>query len=379
MAGAGSSNIPGYRPPSDESRSEDIVAIVASLTLLSMLALVLRVWTRLAIQRVALRADDWTILASWAFSVAFTINAGFQTKYGLGQHRLDLPKGSTRYASWLELFFFSQATHYVTVSLAKISILLHYLDFTRARSLELITYAMAIFVGLTGLATAIASIFQCTPVQKAWINSMPGTCIKQEALSLANAGLNIAQDFIVYLLTVRLLWTVQMPKAQRIALLIVFLLGGFVCVTGILCLDSIKQAFNSKDTTWNNHDVVVWSSVGANLAIVCASLAHLKDLVEHFAPGLLGHWRFTRLPGGAYYHDVDSVDRPGMMRSFDPVKDRVPVTLAREIGPGESDGSLMAGSDAGQPERGNSSGNSDAYSANQEDYTAYRITDRGLV
>lgn len=108
---------------------------------------------------------------------------------------------------------------------------------------------MAVVVGLTGLATAIASIFQCTPVQKAWISSMPGTCIKQEALSLANAGLNIAQDFIVYLLTVRLLWTVQMPKAQRIALLLVFFLGGFVCVTGILRLDSIKQAFNSKDTT----------------------------------------------------------------------------------------------------------------------------------
>lgn len=79
MAGAASSNIPGYRPPSDESRSEDVIAIVASLTLLSTLALVLRVWTRLAIQRVALRADDWTIFASWAFSVAFTINAGFRT------------------------------------------------------------------------------------------------------------------------------------------------------------------------------------------------------------------------------------------------------------------------------------------------------------
>lgn len=57
-----------------ESRSEDLIAIVSCMVALATAVLVLRLWTRFSIQGMSLAADDWTILASWLFSVAFTVN-----------------------------------------------------------------------------------------------------------------------------------------------------------------------------------------------------------------------------------------------------------------------------------------------------------------
>jgi len=57
-----------------DSRSEDLIAIVTCMTVLSTFVLILRLWTRLRIQGMRPGADDWTILASWVFSIAFTVN-----------------------------------------------------------------------------------------------------------------------------------------------------------------------------------------------------------------------------------------------------------------------------------------------------------------
>jgi hypothetical protein len=57
-----------------ESRSESLIAIVTCMMALSTLILALRVWTRARVQGIPSAADEWTILVSWMFSIAFTIN-----------------------------------------------------------------------------------------------------------------------------------------------------------------------------------------------------------------------------------------------------------------------------------------------------------------
>ncbi len=68
----GSAAVPGYVV--GESRSGDLIAIVACMAAFSTAVLALRLWTRIRIQGMPLGADDWTILASWLFSIAFTVN-----------------------------------------------------------------------------------------------------------------------------------------------------------------------------------------------------------------------------------------------------------------------------------------------------------------
>lgn len=237
---------PGY--VAGESRSESLIAIVASMMCLSTAVLLLRVWARARVQGIPSTADEWTILISWLFSIAFTINVCVQTKYGLGKHLLDLPP-TTNFSAALELFYYGEATYYITVSLTKMSILFLYLKLIPQRSYRIIIWSMMAFVALTAFTCVIAGIFQCSPIHKAWRPDVPGTCFNQVALYLSNAGLNILQDIIIYILPVKTLWQVQLPKKQRIALIVVFVVGAFVCLTGILRLESLTMASVSKDPT----------------------------------------------------------------------------------------------------------------------------------
>lgn len=106
------------------------------------------------------------------------------------------------------------------------------------------------FVIATFLAFVIAGLFQCNPIAFAWDKSiLGGQCFDVTALFYANAGLNIFQDVFIYILPMKLLWQVKIPRKQKIALVIVFAVGGFVCITGMLRLNSLKTASISKDPT----------------------------------------------------------------------------------------------------------------------------------
>jgi len=156
---------------------------------------------------------------------------------------------TTNFSAALELFYYGEATYYITVSLTKMSILFLYLKLIPHRTYRIINWSMMVFVGLTAFTCVVAGIFQCNPIHKAWHPELPGTCFNQVALYLSNAGLNIAQDIIIYFLPAKTLWHLQLPKKQRIALIAIFIVGAFVCITGILRLESLTMASVSKDPT----------------------------------------------------------------------------------------------------------------------------------
>jgi hypothetical protein len=174
---------------------------------------------------------------------------GAETRHGLGKHTAELTADMNPTAA-LELFFYGEATYYITVSLTKISILFLYLKVIPHQGYRIFSWIMMGFVALTGFTCVVAGIFQCNPIRRAWHPAdVPGTCFNQVALYLANAGLNILQDLIIYFLPVRTLWNLQLPRKQRIALIVVFVVGAFVCLTGIQPHESLTMASVSEDPT----------------------------------------------------------------------------------------------------------------------------------
>lgn len=77
--------------------------------------------------------------------------------------------------------------------------------------------------------------------------SISGSCIDVNALFLANAGLDMFQDAFIYVLPVRMLYQLQVPRRQKIALMLVFAVGGFVVITGMVRLNYLKAAQNTPD------------------------------------------------------------------------------------------------------------------------------------
>ncbi|KAK2071666.1 hypothetical protein P8C59_006072 [Phyllachora maydis] len=287
-----------------ESRSNSVMAINAALLSLSSIFVLLRLATRIQLKRTSFKADDYVIITAWIFSLGFSIDVCMQTRYGLGKHLHDLP-ANTDFARSLELFYFGEVIYYTCVCLTKISILFLYMQLSPAYTFRCLVWGMMVFVGLTALGCTVAGLFQCDPIRKAWLTDLPGTCFNQTALFVSNAALNIAQDVIIYFLPVPMLWKLQLPLKQRVALILVFALGGFVVVTGIMRLQSLKFASVSSDPTWDNYGAAIWSCIEQNVGIMCACLVHFKSLIARYAPAMLGIARpegsnRMRLPDGDY-------------------------------------------------------------------------------
>lgn len=118
---------------------------------------------------------------------------------------------------------------------------------TSFKKLRILSCALLVFTSLLTSATVFAIVFQCTPVALAWDKTLEGTCVDVTTVFYSHAGINISLDFIIYITPMPMLWSVQRPIRERMALIVVFAIGGFVCVTGILRLWSLQHAATSED------------------------------------------------------------------------------------------------------------------------------------
>ena len=126
-------------------------------------------------------------------------------------------------------FYVSVWVYNLAMSCTKFSILLQYLRIFPHHLFRISCFIMIGIVAIYTCWTVFSAIFACWPISYFWtqiVNPKGGHCLDRFAVWFANAGLNIATDFATGLLPLRVLKDLEMPKRQRIALMVVFGLGG---------------------------------------------------------------------------------------------------------------------------------------------------------
>lgn len=69
------------------------------------------------------------------------------------------------------------------------------------------------------------TVFQCNPVQKGWSPMMDGKCGSTNALWLGSAVPSVVIDLVILLLPLPRIWGLQMSRAKKGGITLVFLLG----------------------------------------------------------------------------------------------------------------------------------------------------------
>lgn len=108
----------------------------------------------------------------------------------------------------------------------------------------------------------------------------------------SNTVLNIVTDIATTVLPLPVLRTLQLPKRQKILLMLVFGLGFTTCLISVLRLHSLYIASKTKDLSWDNPMPAIWSSTELNVAILCSCLPTLKGLISRIWPRLLSSGRY---------------------------------------------------------------------------------------
>jgi hypothetical protein len=107
---------------------------------------------------------------------------------------------------------------------------------------------MAIVVSY-GISATVATILQCMPIWRVWDKSIPGTCFDLTAFWFANAAYTVATDLILLFMPMRVIWGLQLQRAQKAAVLVVFALGGIVTISSIIRMTYIATSSTSSDLT----------------------------------------------------------------------------------------------------------------------------------
>jgi hypothetical protein len=198
----------------------------------------------------------------------------------------------------------------ILLTFSKSSILFLYRRIFTPRVFRRVTDVCIAIVLAWGLSITLATIFSCTPVDAIWTHFMwetPEFCIDLipffDAVSITDA----VTDLMILILPIPMIWKLQMPFKQKMALSGIFALGTFVMALSIARLVAFVSAGAKNDVmdvtckliterlmwiwhaahrNWNDadHDVdstapmFYWSLVEGSLAVVSTSLPTLRPL-----------------------------------------------------------------------------------------------------
>ena len=84
-------------------------------------------------------------------------------------------------------------------------------------------------------------------------------------------------DIAILILPMHPVWHLRIPQAQKLAVMGIFLLGGFVCIASIVRLYYLDRISNS-DPTWTTFNAATWSTVEVCLGVVSACLPVMSPL-----------------------------------------------------------------------------------------------------
>ncbi|KAI4219583.1 MAG: hypothetical protein L6R36_008222 [Xanthoria steineri] len=164
---------------------------------------------------------------------------------GLGRHRNKLSLEDYSYYS--KAVYASQILMLLVHYLAKLTLLLVFLQLTPSKPVRRMLWACLLLLSLWACTAIITYSTQC-PLPKPWDLSAAG-CYNQEALYLFNGVIIIMSDIVIIILPYAILRDVQIRRNRKATIYIVFLPRIMVCITTALELSSLRDYLHNDDKT----------------------------------------------------------------------------------------------------------------------------------
>ncbi|KAI1091586.1 hypothetical protein F5B19DRAFT_493322 [Rostrohypoxylon terebratum] len=134
------------------------------------------------------------------------------------------------------------------------------------------------FIGIV-----VATVFLCDPIAKGWDPSIPGQCNTSPKVYIGSAVTSVSIDLMILLLPLPSIWRLQLKKAQKGGLLIVFLLGYSVIAVSIGRTVTVLRSVDAmnEDVTYAAVPLFYWFETEPVICLVCICLPATVTLGRH--------------------------------------------------------------------------------------------------
>lgn len=148
------------------------------------------------------------------------------------------------------------------------------------------------WVVLSAAIVILMTLFQCWPINYNWEGVFKEfgehKCLDVNALAYVAAGMGIAQDLIILILPLPIIAQLNMPLKKRLLTLFMFSLGTVVVFASCFRLRYLTQFAKSLNPTWDNTNLVVWTSLEVKVTIIVLCLPTLRMVFASLIPSIFG-------------------------------------------------------------------------------------------
>ncbi|KAF1944326.1 hypothetical protein EJ02DRAFT_442619 [Clathrospora elynae] len=249
---------------------------------LSWIFVAFRLHTRLRVVREPGLDDLFVVLAA-LFNLVSLITFLKSTKHGMGQHLIYILPELQQTMLWL---YMTNAAYHTTTALIKVSLLLQYLRLFREGSRRIVCIVLLLLVVSWGIAFSFMAWVPCFPVRGFWDRTLdpPAKCYgfgyrgvnEAKHTVLAFAASNMTLDIAILLIPLTEYFRQDLRRKQLFAMTGLFALGLIVVLMATFRLWSIfkhnQNLTQSFDFTWWYPEVLIFSCLEVDFAIMCASV-----------------------------------------------------------------------------------------------------------
>ena len=139
-------------------------------------------------------------------------------------------------------------------------------------------WAVGIFVFGYSSVQALGSTIQCFPLRADWEPVQHHWCMNLDVAGTILGACNVLTDFIILFLPIQPLWQLQRPLKEKIEIMAMFLLGGFVCFASIYRAVVVKE-LTHYDPCWSDDPVIWWTNIELSTAIISACLPTMRPIL----------------------------------------------------------------------------------------------------
>lgn len=158
---------------------------------------------------------------------------------GAGYHSSTI--GPANVAVIKEYLLVTEVIYIWHMAWTKLSVLLMYYRVFHVPEFKKLVAAVGCFVFVWVITATFLFIFICVPTQKLWKPELPGHCISEMGVWVANGSSTILSDVAILLLPIPQIWKLNTGRSEKIGLTLVFGLGFlyvYPCSTLCPCIDS---------------------------------------------------------------------------------------------------------------------------------------------
>ncbi|KAG4429185.1 hypothetical protein IFR05_015339 [Cadophora sp. M221] len=257
-------------------------ALNATLIPITTLIFGTRIYVRVFMTKNA-GLDDALAFVAYLFLVGISTFDIIGVEYGSGAHIYLIPQQTL--LKFFKVLVTQNLWYFWCTCFVRLAVAAFLPRLSKEKLYLYLVYGIASFTIVQTIVCFLYKLLECKPVSDLWLPPhTPGTkCVSDaanEAMMTANAVFGIFTDCFLLGLPIWIISRKMIVSRKMMQVILIFCVGIFVVVAGVVRLYYMKTLSFASDPTFNMSTVGVWTDLEAHLGLWCGCFPALQPILR---------------------------------------------------------------------------------------------------